>query len=145
MIFMFAEFLIKKFFQSCSGWYICCSQGSKRSVLWMLSPSSLHRLPTHFDERYKRKQSEPFLSQPEHTICVSRHRILRTQSLHFGCLSLKAVYFSCKVQRLLQVAKFLFMYSFTTLLFMHIPTEIVIFINVCYHMKCFGGNSFSFS
>ena len=38
----------------------------------------------------------------------------------FGCFSLKAVYNSCKLQRLLQVAKFLFIYSFTNLLFRHL-------------------------
>ena len=66
----------------------------------------------------------------------------------FGCFSSKAVYNSCKLQRLLQVAKFLFMYSFThtniVFLFKHLPTEIVIFKNVCYQMKCFSGDSFSF-
>ena len=66
----------------------------------------------------------------------------------FWCFSLKAVYNSCKLQRLLQVAKFLFMYSFThtniVFLFKHLPTEIVIFKNVCYQMKCFSGDSFSF-
>ena len=36
----------------------------------------------HFDERYKRKQSESFLSQQEHTIWVSRNRTLRTKYLH---------------------------------------------------------------
>ena len=35
----------------------------------------------------------------------------------FGCFYLKAVYNSCKLQRLLEVAKILFMFSFTTLLF----------------------------
>ena len=56
----------------------------------MLSFTSLHRLATkHFDERYKRKQSESFLSQPEHTIWVSRHRPLRTQYLHMGVFLLK--------------------------------------------------------
>ena len=48
----------------------------------------------------------------------------------------------------MQVAKFLIMYSFThtnmAFLFRHLPTEIVIFINVCYQMKCFSGDSFSF-
>ena len=65
----------------------------------------------------------------------------------FGCFSLKEVYNSFKLQRLLQVAKFLFMYSFTHMnivfLFRHLPTEIAIFINVCYQMKCFSGDSFS--
>ena len=56
----------------------------------MLSSSSLHRLATkHFDERYKRKQSESFLSQPEHTIWVSSHRALRTQHLHMAVFLLK--------------------------------------------------------
>ena len=51
----------------------------------MSSPSPLHRLAAqHFDERYKRKQSESFLSQQERTIWVSRHRTLRTQYLHLS-------------------------------------------------------------
>ena len=66
----------------------------------------------------------------------------------FGCFSLEAVYNSCKLQRLLQVAKFLFMYSFThttiVFLFRHVPTEIVISITDCYQMKCFSGDRFSF-
>ena len=40
------------------------------------------------------------------------------------------------------------MYSFThtntVFLFKHLPTEIVIFKNVCYQMKCFSGDSFPF-
>ena len=66
----------------------------------------------------------------------------------FGCFSLKAVYNSCKLQRLLQVERFLFMYSFTHtnifFLFRHLTTEIAIFISVCYHIKCFSGDSFCF-
>ena len=51
----------------------------------MSSLRPLHRQAAqHFDERNKRKQSESFLSQPEHTIFVSRHRTLRTQYLHLG-------------------------------------------------------------
>ena len=115
----------------------------------MSSPSPLHQLATqHFDKRYKGKQSEPFLSQSEHIIWTSRHRTLRTQYLHFGCFSLKAVYNSGKLQRLWQVAKILIMNSFThtniVFLPIYVPTEIVIFINVCYQMKCFSDNSFSF-
>ena len=67
----------------------------------------------HFDEHYSHKESESFLSQPEHTIWVSRYRTLRTQYLHLGFFSLKAVYNSCKLQRLLKVTNFLLMYSFT--------------------------------
>ena len=40
------------------------------------------------------------------------------------------------------------MYSFThtniVFLFKHLPTEIVLFIHVCYQMKCFSSDSFSF-
>ena len=57
----------------------------------MSSPNPLHRLATqHFDGTYKWKQSESFLSQPEHTIWVSRHRTLRTQYLHLGACTLHA-------------------------------------------------------
>ena len=66
----------------------------------------------------------------------------------FGCFSLKAVYNSCTLQRLLKVENFLIMYSFTRtnkfFLFRHLPTEVFIFINVIYQMKCFSGDSFSF-
>ena len=66
----------------------------------MSSPSPLHRLATqHFDERYKHKQSESFLSQPEHTIWVSKHRTLRTQYLHLGVFLRKQyiIIANCKV------------------------------------------------
>ena len=67
--------------------------------------------------------------------------------LVFGCFSLKAVYNSSKLQRLLQFAKYLFTPSIshttTVFLFRHLPTEIVIFINVCYQKRCFSGDSFS--
>ena len=47
--------------------------------------------------------------------------------IYIWVFPLKAVYNSCKLQRLLQVAKFLFMYLFTTLHFRHLPAEILIF------------------
>ena len=111
----------------------------------MSSPSLLHRLATqHFDERYKHKQSESFLSQPEHTIWVSRHRTLRTQYLHLGVFLWKQYIILVSYKDFCKLQIFYFMYSFTTLLFRHLPTETFIFINVCYQMKCFGGDSFSF-
>ena len=71
----------------------------------MSSPSPLHWLATqHFDECYKRKQSESFLNQPEHTIWVSRHRTLKTQYLHYGVFLWKQYIFLasykdfCKLQ-----------------------------------------------
>ena len=66
----------------------------------------------------------------------------------FGCFSLKLVYNSCTLQRLAQVAKFLFMYSFThtnvVFLFRLLPSKIVIFISVCEKIKCFSSDNFSF-
>ena len=63
-------------------------------------------------------------------------------------LSLKSVYNSCKLKRILQVAKFLIMYSFThtniDFVFRYLATEIVTLINVYYQMKCFSADSFSF-
>ena len=37
-----------------------------------------------------------------------------------------------------------FTHTNIVVLLRHLSTEIVIFINVCYHMKCFSGDSFSF-
>ena len=94
-------------------------------------------------------QTERVIFEPART----HHLSLKAQNFEnpiftFGYFSFKAVYNSCKLQTLLQVAKFLFMYSFThtniVFLFKHLPTEIVIFKNVCYQMKCFSGDSFSF-
>ena len=90
-------------------------------------------------------QTEWVIFEPART----HHLGLKVQNFEnpiftFACFSLKVVYNSCKLQRLLQVAKFLFMYSFTILLFRHLPTEIFIFINVCYQMKYFSGDSFPF-
>ena len=94
-------------------------------------------------------QTEWVLFEPART----DHFGLKTQNFEnpiftFGCFSLKAEYNSCKLQILLQVVKFLFMYSFihTNMVFLsrHLPTKIAIFINICYQMKCFSGDSFSF-
>ena len=89
----FVEFLIKKFFQSCSArqdshqcttdLLLSVLQRANWSGVCISSLSLLHQLTTqHFDERYKHKQSKSFLSQPEYTIWVSRHRTLRTQYLY---------------------------------------------------------------
>ena len=71
----------------------------------MSSPSPFQRLAAqYFDEHYKRKQSESFLSQPEHIIWVSRHRTLRTQYLHLDvflrkqCVILASDKDICKLQ-----------------------------------------------
>ena len=46
---------------------------------------------TYIDECYKRKQSEWFLSQPEHHLDLNA-QILENPIFTFGCFSLKAVY-----------------------------------------------------
>ena len=69
-------------------------------------------------------------------------------NIYIWLFSLKAVYNSCKLQGLLEVANVFFMSCFThtniVFLFRDLPTAIVIFINACYQMKCFSGDSFSF-
>ena len=65
----------------------------------MSSPNLLHRLATqHFDERYKRRQSDSFLSQPEHISQGLDAQNFENQIFTFGCFSLKAVNSSCKLQ-----------------------------------------------
>ena len=99
----------------------------------MSSRSPLHRLATqYFDDHYKPKQSESFLSQPEHTIWVSRHRTLRTQYLHFGVFLWKQYIILARYK------------DFYKLQNRQLATEIVIFINVCWQIRCFSGDSFSF-
>ena len=66
-------------------------------------------------------QTEWVIFEPART----HHLSLKAQNFEkpiftFRCFSMKAVYNSYKLQRLLQVAKFLFMYSCTTLLFRHL-------------------------
>ena len=120
----------------------------KTKLIWsgfcMSSLSPLHRLATqHFDESYKRRQSESFLSQSEHTIWISRHRTLRTQYLHLGVILWNYYIILASCKDFCKLQSFCLCSPFTTLLFRHLPTEIVIFINVSYQMKCFNGDSFS--
>ena len=132
-------------------WCICCSQCSSWpswSGFRISSPSPLRWLVTqHFDERYKRKQNELFLSQPEHVIWVSRHRTLRTQYLHLGIFLWKQYTILASYKELCKLHKSLIMCSFThtntVFLFRHLTAKIVIFINVCCQMKGFSSDRFS--
>ena len=151
---MFVESLIKKFFQSCSARteftrmydafitlsvandlldYVKSVASTSNTIFWWVLQT----------------QTEWVIFESART----HHLGLKAQNFEnpiftFWCFSLKEVYNSCKLQRLLQVAKFLLMYSFThtniVFLFRHLPTGIVIFINVCYQMKCCSGDSFYF-
>ena len=108
----------------------------------MSSPSLLHRVAAQYlHDLYKRKQSDSFLSQPGHTIWVSRHRNLRTQYLHMSVFLWKQFII---LGETFASSKFLFINFLTTLLFRHLATESFIVINVWYRMKCFSGDSFSF-
>ena len=98
---MFAEFLNKKFFQSCSARtgftpihdaFVALRVVNNLLYQVFVCQVQVHcnRPETqHFDECYKHKQSESFLSQPEHTIWVSRQRTSRTQYLHLGVFLLR--------------------------------------------------------
>ena len=106
------------------------------SGLYMSSLPSLHwQAAEHLDERFICKQSESFLSQPEHTIWVSKHRALRTQYLHLGIFLWKQYKIIASYKDFYKL-QFLLMYSFTytkiVFLFKHLPTEIVNLKNVCY-------------
>ena len=100
-----------------------------------------------FDERFIRKESELFSSQPEQTIWVSRHRTLKAQYLHLGVFLWKKYKVLSSYKDFCKLG-FLFMHSFAhtniDFLFKHLSTEIIIFKNVCYWMKCFSDDSFSF-
>ena len=113
------------------------------------------QVPDHcVDKQYKISMSAANANRVSHvwasqnTSFRSQGTELREPNNYIWISFLKAVYNSCKLQRLLQVAKFLVMYSFThtniVFLFRHLATEIVIFMNVCYQMKCFIADSFSF-
>ena len=152
---MFVEFLIKKFFQSCSATTEFTPMHDAFVALSVvndhLDQVFLCQVPVHrIDQQHNilmsatNKCKQSFLSHPEH-LGLKAENFEKT-IFTFGCFSLKAVYNSCKLQRLLQVAKFLIMYSFThtniVFLFRHVPTEIAIFTKVCYQMKCFCGDNF---
>ena len=106
-------------------------------------PPSHRQAAQHFDERFIRKQNESFLSQPEQTNWVSRHRTLSTQYLHLGVFLWKQYKILASYKDFYKLQSF---YSCTNIAFRfkHLPTEVVIFKNVFYQMNCFSGDSFFF-
>ena len=140
IIFMFVEFLIKKFVQCCSA----------RSGFMHDTFAALCVANDLLDQFFSIK-SQLIASTSVHNILMSATKANRVSHFWasqntpylglmaqnfespiftFGCFSLKAVYNSCKLQKVLQVAKFLIMCSFThtniVFLFRHLPTVIVI-------------------
>ena len=154
---MFVEFLINKFFQSCSArtglapmhdafLALSVANDPLDQVFYVKSQSIASTSNNTFWWALQTK-TEWVISEPVRTHPLGlKAQIFENPIYPFGCCSLKAVYNSWKFQRLLQVAKFLIIYSFIhtdiVFLFRHLPTETV-FINVCYRLKCFSGHSFS--
>ena len=156
---MLVEFLIKKFFQSCSkrtGFTPMHDTLLALSVAnYLLDQVFVCQVPAHcIDQQHNILMSTTNVNRVIIFEPARPHHLgLKAQNFQnpiftFGSFALKALYNDCKLQRLLQVPKFLNMYSFThtniVFLFRYLSTEIVIFINVCYQMKCFSGKSFSF-
>ena len=84
-------------------------------------------------------QTEWVIFEPART----HHLGLKAQSFENPIFTFWKQYIILASYKTLQVGKFLLMYSFThtniVFLSRHLPTEIVILINVCYQMKCFSG------
>ena len=131
---MFVECLMKKLFQSCSTRTGFMSMHDSfvalRVVNDLLGKVFVCQVPVHCID-----QQHNFKPARTHHLGLKAHNF-ESPKFTFESFSLKAVYNSCKLQRL-------FTYSFTHT--KHQPTEIVIFINVCYQMKSFSGDSFPFS
>ena len=113
--------------------------GKSQSITWTSNTTFWSALQT---------QTKWVIFEPART----QHLGLKAQNFEnlmftFGCFSLTAIYNFCKLQRRLQVATILIMNSFshTNILFLFrcLPTEILIFIKVCYQMKCFSDDCFS--
>ena len=124
IIFIFVEFSIKKFFQSCSA---TTGFTPMHDAFVGLSAAKIYLF------RYLYVKSQSIVStgnttfwwalqtQTEWVICEPariHHLGIKAQNVWnpiftFGCSTLKALYNSCKLKRLLLVAKFLIMYSFT--------------------------------
>ena len=97
----------------------------------MSSLCSLHQQAAqHFDERFIRKQSESFLSQPEHTIWVPRHRTLRTQYLHLGVFLWKQYKILASYKIPLQVEVFIYVLLYFMLSLNMVFKDIKIFWTV---------------
>ena len=156
---MFIELLIKKFFQSCSarpGFTPMCDAFAALRVLnnlldqvfYVKSKSIASTSNTTFWWALQTQIEWTIFKPAEHTIWVSRNSTLRIQYLHLGNFLWKQYIILASYKDFCKLQFSFFMYSFphtnVAFLFRHLPNEIVIFINVCYQMKSFSGDSFSF-
>ena len=134
---------------SCEWWWYKTERQDKVNLIWSLYVKSQPIASTSNTTFWWALQTQTVwvIFEPVRT----HHLGLKAQNFEnsifiFGCFSLKAVNNYCKLQTVLQVVKFLIMHSFThtniVFLLRPLPNEIVIFINVCYQMKCFSGDSF---
>ena len=113
------------------------------SVLCILSPTPLHWHCNNIlmGATNANRMSNSWASQ--NTPLGSQGIELEDPIVMFECFSLKAVYNSCKLQRLLQVAKFLFMYFFAHT--NSLPTYWNFHLHKrLYKMKYLSGDSISF-
>ena len=127
IIFIFVKLLVMKFFQSCSartGFTLM----HDAFVAFSVANDPLHQVfvchvPVHcINQQHNILMSTTNVNRVSHFSGPARthHLGLKAQNFEnpiftFGCFSLKAVYSSGKLQRLLQVTKFLILYSFLTL------------------------------
>ena len=123
---MFVEFLIKKFFQSCSA---RTGFTPMHDVFVALRVVKIFLIRSLYVKSYSFASTSNItfwwaLKNPnrlnhfwvsQSTLFGSQGTELWQSNIYIGCFPLKAVYNSCKLQRLLKVVKFLFMQSLLTL------------------------------
>ena len=125
IIFIFVELLVKKFFQSCSA-RTGFTPRHDAFVAFSVANDPLHQVFVCQVTVHCTNQQHNILMSTTNANRVSHfsgparthHLGLKAQNFEnpistFWCFSLKVVYSSGKLRRLLQVTKFLIMYSFT--------------------------------
>ena len=150
---MFVEFLIKKFFQSCSARTGFTRMHdvfiALRVVNNLLDQVFVCQVPVHYiNQQHNILMSATNANRVSH-FWVSQNTPFGSQGTELWepNIYIRIFFFESGIW-FLQVSKSLFMYSFTNtniaFLFRHLPTETVSFIIVCYQLKCLSGESFSF-
>ena len=152
---MLVEFLIKKFFQSCSdrtGFTLMHDAFvALRVVNDLLDQVFLSQVPVHcIDQQHNILMSATNVNRVSHFWASqnapfgSQGRTLRTQYLHLGVFLWKQYMILASYKDFCKSQKFWLCTPLLTRTYRHLPTKIVIFINLCYQMKCFSGDRFSF-
>ena len=153
---MLVEFLIKKFFQSCSdrtGFTLMHDAFvALRVVNDLLDQVFLSQVPVHcIDQQHNILMSATNVNRVSHFWASqnapfgSQGRTLRTQYLHLGVFLWKQYMILASYNNFLKLLSFSLCTPLLTLTwFFFSGTDYCnIFINVCYQMKCFIGDGFS--